>query len=72
MWTAKWILDDYEAGDEAIRLEMYMAYPDLRRYFEEFEARLEASVGEKAILAIEKPTGVWGNHCCRLAKGFGA
>jgi hypothetical protein len=69
MWTAKWILDDYEAGNEAVRLEMYMAYPDLRRYFEEFEARPTNPVVQKADPASEKPAGVWWNHCCRLVRG---
>ena len=69
MWTAKWILDDYEAGNEALRLDMYMVYPDLRRYFEEFEARPEASVGEKASLVAEKPARAWWNQCCRLVRG---
>ena len=69
MWTAKWILDDYEAGSEAVRLEMYMAYPDLRCYFDEIEARPEVFAGEKANLIAEKPAGAWWNQCYRLVRG---
>lgn len=68
MWTAKWILDAYEAGSEAVKLEMYMAYPDLRRYFEEFEARLANPVAQKADPVSEKPAGAGWNQCCRLVR----
>ena len=41
MWTAKWILDAYGEGDQSVRWEMYMTYPDLRSYFDEIETRPE-------------------------------
>ena len=69
MWTAKWILDTYEEGDQSVRWEMYMTYRDLRCYFDEIEARPEVSVGEKASLAAEKPAGAWWNQGCRLVRG---
>ena len=69
MWTAKWILDAYEVGNEAVRFEMYLAYRDLRCYFDEIEARPEAFAGEKASLVAEKPAGAWWNQCYRLVRG---
>ena len=69
MWTAKWILDNYEAGNEAVRLEMYMAYPDLRSCFEGLDSRSDEAGGEETGLAAEKTAGMWWNHCYRLVRG---
>ena len=69
MWTAKWILDAYEDGDESIRWEMYMTYRDLRLYFDEIETRPEKAVEQMAGLAAEKPVGARWNLYSRLVKG---
>ena len=68
MWTAKWILDVYEEGGQALRSEMYMNYRDLRAYFDEIESR-PAKAGEKgAIQTSERSAGAWWAHCCRLVR----
>ena len=69
MWTAKWILDAYKEGTEAVKLEMYMAYPDLRRYFEEFEALPQELSKEKADLIDDRSAGAWFSHRYRLVRG---
>jgi hypothetical protein len=69
MWTAKWILDAYEGGDEEVRIEMYLAYRELRLYFDEIEARPEKTNEEKVGLVVERSAGAWWNHCCRLVRG---
>jgi len=69
MWTAKWILDAYEEGDQTVRWEMYMAYRDLRLYFDEIEARPEEAGEPRAVWVDEKPAGARWNLCARLVKG---
>jgi hypothetical protein len=69
MWTAKWILDAYEEGEESVRWDLFMAYPDLRSYFDEIEARPEEAGEQKADRVAEKPAGAWWQHCYRLVKG---
>lgn len=69
MWTAKWILDEYEAGNEAVRLDMFLVYSDLRSYFEEIDARNEKADEQRSEGMTEKPDGAWWSHCCRLVKG---
>jgi len=72
MWTAKWILDAYEAGDQSVRGEMYMIYRDLRCYFDEIEVRSEGLRKQKAGWGAEKTAGARWNTRSRLVKGFGA
>ena len=71
MWTAKWILDAYEEGDQSVRGEMYMTYRDLRFYFDEIEARPDGAGEQKAGWFAERPAGARWNPCSRLVKGFG-
>ena len=71
MWTAKWILDAYEKGDESVRWEMYMTYRDLRFYFDEIETRPEEAGEQKADQVAEKPAAARWDLCARLVKGFG-
>ncbi len=71
MWTAKWILDLYEEGDEAVRWDLYMLYPELRGYFDRAEARLQQSGEENTGRAREKKSRPGWNPCARLVKGFG-
>ena len=71
MWTAKWILDDYDKGDQTVRWEMYMAYRDLRDYFDQIEVsgsrviRKEKPAGRKIAESPRRP------FRSRLAKAFG-
>lgn len=69
MWTAKWILDAYEKGDESVRWEMYMVYPDLRNYFDEIEARPEGTREHNPGRVADKPAAARWNLCARLVKG---
>ena len=69
MWTAKWILDAYEEGDQSVRWEMYMTYRDLRCYFDEIEARPKGVVEQKAGWVAEKVSGARWNLCARLVRG---
>jgi len=69
MWTAKWILDDYEEGGQALRSEMYMNYRDLRACFDEMDARPRKAVEQAAERNNEKHVGAWWSHCCRLVRG---
>ena len=69
MWTAKWILDAYEEGNEAVRLEMYLAYPDLRNHFDELEIRPVKSTIADALPASDKNAEAWWSFCCRLVRG---
>jgi hypothetical protein len=71
MWTAKWILDAYEAGDQSVRGEMYMTYRDLRFYFDEIETRPQGTGEGKTGSVPEKPAGAKWNPCSRLVKGLG-
>ena len=68
MWTAKWILDTYEDGSEAVRLEMYLTYPDLRCYFDELDIRPEKPVEAGPAPASGKSAVTWWSQCCRLVK----
>ena len=69
MWTAKWILDSYEEGDESVRWDLYMTYPDLRECFDQLEAISGSSGSSKEDLIPEKPSGAWYSHYCRLVRG---
>lgn len=69
MWTAKWILDSYEEGDESVRWDLYMTYPDLRECFDQLEAISGSSASSKEALIQEKPSGAWYSHYCRLERG---
>ena len=69
MWTAKWILDAYGEGDQSVRWEMYMTYPDLRSYFDEIETRPEKTGKQADSSLAEKPAVSWYSHCCRLVRG---
>lgn len=69
MWTAKWILDSYEEGDESFRWDLYMTYPDLRECFDQMEAISGSSGSRKEDLLPVKPSGAWYSHCCRLVRG---
>ena len=68
MWTAKWILDAYEEGKESVRWDLYMAYPDLRGYFDEIEARPSGAGDQKASPVAEKPAEARWNLYARLVK----
>jgi hypothetical protein len=72
MWTAKWILDAYVEGEESDRLDLYMAYPNLRSYFDEIEARPEGPGEQNPGRVADKPEKTRWNPCSRLVKGFGA
>jgi len=69
MWTAKWILDAYEEGEESVRWDLYMVYPDLRSYFDEIEVRNEGTGEQKADRVADKPAVARWNLCSRLVKG---
>jgi len=69
MWTAKWILDAYEVGNEADRLELYLVYRDLRLYFDEIEARPEMPDKPEAVSAAGELGATWWQNCCRLVRG---
>jgi hypothetical protein len=69
MWTAKWILDAYEEGEEPVRFDLYMAYPDLRSYFDEIEARSNKAVLQLDDQSDEKAAKAWWFECCRLVRG---
>lgn len=71
MWTARWILDAYEQGAQPVRWDMYMAYPELRSYFDEIETRFEEPAEVRADHLVDNRSGTKGNLCTRLAKGFG-
>lgn len=69
MWTAKWILDSYEEGDNSVRWDLYMIYPDLRECFDQIEA-ISGSQGSLKENPIPKQSsGARYTHWCRLVKG---
>ena len=69
MWTAKWILDAYEAGSESVRWELYMTYRDLRPCFDEMENNPEDKDKTMSGDLAEKSAGPWRHYCVRLVKG---
>jgi len=69
MWTAKWILDSYEKGDESVRWDLYMAYPDLRCYFDELDVLPAVSGEQKDVSDTGKSDETWWSHCCRPVRG---
>ncbi len=71
MFTAKWILDAYEEGNNTVRWELYMTYRDLRPFFDEIEAEQEKQPKRKEKTAGEKPSKIRWNFSNRLAKGMG-
>jgi hypothetical protein len=69
MRTAKWILDSYEEGDDSVRWDLYMVYPDLRGCFDQIDA-ISGSQGSLEENPVpEKLPGGWYSHCCRLVRG---
>ena len=69
MWTAKWILDTYEGGNEADRLQMYLVYPDLRMHFDELEMQPAKVDKPGDDPEKEKSSGPWWNCWCRMVRG---
>lgn len=69
MWTAKWILDSYEEGNQSVRWDLYMSYPDLRECFDEIEALAVSPDNQKADTVPKKPAVAWWSHCCKLVRG---
>lgn len=69
MWTARWILDNYDKGDETVRWDLFLAYPELRNYFEEVEGRPDAAVTRTRAPVVEKQRETWWSHCCKMVRG---
>ena len=69
MWTAKWILDTYEGGNETVRSDTYMFYRELRHYFDEIEARPEITASRRAAPEARRPASAWLNQHLRFVKG---
>jgi hypothetical protein len=69
MWTAKWILDAYEEGDESARGDLYMTYRDLRPCFDEMENSAQGKDKSKPGDLAERSAGPWWHYCARLVKG---
>lgn len=72
MLTAKWILDAYEEGNDTVRWELYMAYRDLRPFFDEMEASQRVQPRQKKKSTAEKLSRIRWNFNARMAKGFGS
>lgn len=71
MFTAKWILDAYEEGNNTVRWELYMTYRDLRPFFDEIEAEKDKQPRRAEKAAGERPSRIRWNLSNRLAKGLG-
>lgn len=68
MRAANWILDYYEKGDDTVRWDLYMAYPDLRDYFDEIEGRISVYSDQDATAPGKPHHATWWSHCCRMVK----
>ena len=69
MWTAKWILDAYSDGDESVRWDLYMTYPDLRSHFDELETRPVKGDSPECDPESPKPSQAWWSYCWRMVRG---
>jgi hypothetical protein len=68
MWTAKWILDSYEEGDNSVRWDLYMIYPELRECFDQIEA-ISGSPGRRKKNPPPKGSSEgWYTHYGRLVR----